>query len=55
MTVAKRSMPPDESYPQEWVRLAERDLVRVRRCLRDDDPEGAGFFLQQAIEKFLKG
>ena len=48
-------MPPEESsYPMDWLRIAERDLSRVDRCLRDDDPEAAGFFLQQALEKFLK-
>jgi HEPN domain-containing protein len=48
-------MRPEESgYPADWLRIAERDLSRVVRCLRDDDPEAAGFFLQQALEKFLK-
>jgi HEPN domain-containing protein len=49
-------MPPDEesAYPADWLAIAERDLARVERCLRDDDPEAAGFFLQQALEKFLK-
>ena len=45
----------DESrYPADWMRLAEKDLRRVERALRDDDPDLAGFCLQQAIEKFLK-
>lgn len=30
------------------------DQVRVERALRDNDPEIAGFFLQQSVEKFLK-
>ena len=48
-------MPPEEStYPRDWLAIAERDLSRVDRCLRDRDPEAAGFFLQQALEKFLK-
>ena len=48
-------MPPEEStYPMDWLAIAERDLSRVDRCLRDRDPEAAGFFLQQALEKFLK-
>ena len=41
-------------YPRDWLRIAERDLQRVGRCLRDHDSEAAGFFLQQALEKFLK-
>lgn len=48
-------MPREESrYPEDWLRLAEKDLGRVERALRDDDPELAGFCLQQAVEKFLK-
>ena len=48
-------MPDEESvYPMDWLSIAERDLGRVGRCLRDADPEAAGFFLQQALEKFLK-
>jgi hypothetical protein len=41
-------MQPDESmYPPEWLRIAGKDLERVSRSLRDDDPELAGFCLQQ--------
>jgi len=48
-------MPPEEStYPADWRRIAEKDFARVERALRDHDPEAAGFFLQQAVEKFLK-
>lgn len=40
-------MPREESrYPEDWLRLAEKDLGRVERALRDDDPELAGFCLQ---------
>ena len=48
-------MPPKESrYPNDWLALAEKDLLRVTRSLRDKDPELAAFCLQQAVEKFLK-
>lgn len=48
-------MPPKESpYPKDWLTLAEKDLARVKRSLRDRDPELAAFCLQQAVEKFLK-
>lgn len=48
-------MPPKESrYPKDWLALAEKDLARVKRSLRDKDPELGGFCLQQAVEKFLK-
>jgi HEPN domain-containing protein len=49
-------MPPRESlYPLDWLRIAEQDLVRVERMLAVSDPGAAGFFLQQAVEKFLRG
>lgn len=48
-------MPLEESrYPDDWLRIAEKDLARTERSLDDEDPELAGFCLQQAIEKFLK-
>ena len=48
-------MPPKESqYPADWLRIAEKDLGRVEHLLDTQDAEAAGFFLQQAIEKFLK-
>lgn len=48
-------MPPEEShYPRDWLRIAEKDWRRVDQALDDSDPEGAGFWLQQAVEKYLK-
>lgn len=48
-------MPREESpYTIDWLRIAKKDLERVERMLEDDDPEMAGFCLQQAVEKFLK-
>ena len=41
-------------YPSEWLRIAEQDLRRVEVGLREDDPPMAGYYLQQALEKFLK-
>ncbi|MFI5253098.1 MAG: HEPN domain-containing protein [Bacteroidota bacterium] len=41
-------------YPADWLRIAERDWGRVEHLLIIHDAEAAGFFLQQAIEKFLK-
>lgn len=41
-------------YAEEWLRIAEKDFTRVERLLSLDDPEAAGFYLQQAVEKFLK-
>lgn len=42
-------------YPKDWLGKAKKDLHRVRLLLADGDTEGAGFHLQQAIEKYLKG
>jgi HEPN domain-containing protein len=48
-------MPHEESlYPADWIRIAEKDLKRVKRLLDEHDAELAGFCLQQGVEKFLK-
>jgi len=41
-------------YPADWLRIAEKDLARAKHLLDIQDAEAAGFFLQQAAEKFLK-
>lgn len=38
----------------EWLNIARKDWNRVRRMLKDEDSEAAGFFLQQSMEKYLK-
>jgi HEPN domain-containing protein len=48
-------MPREESlYPADWLRIAEKDLGRVVHLLNVYDPDAAGFYLQQAVEKYLK-
>lgn len=44
----------DSLYPPDWIRIAEKDWERTKRMLEDEDPEAAGFFLQQSLEKYLK-
>ena len=44
----------DSLYPEDWKAAAAKDLERVSRNLREDDLEAAAFFLQQALEKYLK-
>lgn len=44
----------ESQYPADWLRVAEKDWSRAEYLLESHDPEAAGFFLQQAIEKFLK-
>jgi HEPN domain-containing protein len=50
-------MPRKESlYPQDWFAKAQKDLRTVEILLREQgDAEVAGFHLQQAAEKYLKG
>lgn len=45
----------ESGLPGDWFEKARRDLRRVEVLLADDDIEGAGFHLQQAAEKYLKG
>ena len=40
--------------PADWIRIAKEDLARVDVLLSAENPVGAGFYLQQAVEKFLK-
>lgn len=44
----------DSLYPGDWQAIAEQDLKRVNYMLDYHDAIAAGFYLQQAIEKFLK-
>jgi len=46
---------PESGYPADWFRIGDRDLGRAQRLLDDADYPGAGFNLQQAVEKYLKG
>lgn len=49
-------MPRKESlYSKDWFRIGEKEIQRAETLLRLEDLEGAGFNIQQAIEKFLKG
>ena len=41
----------ESPYPDDWLRLAERDMSGVGRLLSMEDSEAAGFFLQQAGTK----
>ncbi|MEW5768084.1 MAG: HEPN domain-containing protein [bacterium] len=49
-------MRKDESlYPEDWFKMGAKELKRAENLLEFDDLEGAGFNIQQAIEKYLKG
>lgn len=45
----------DAINPEDWKRVARKDWERIQRNLRDNDPEAAGFYFQQSLEKYLKG
>lgn len=45
----------NESFAfEDWLKIARKDWERTKRNLEDKDPEAAGFFLQQSVEKYLK-
>lgn len=44
----------DSLNPYDWIRVARKDWHRMKRSLQDNDPEAAGFFFQQSLEKYLK-
>jgi HEPN domain-containing protein len=44
----------DSIHPPDWIRIAEKDLQRVKKMLELNDPEASGFFMQQSLEKYLK-
>lgn len=44
----------ESRHPKDWLIKAQQDLTRVQILLEAGDPEGAGFHLQQAVEKGLK-
>jgi HEPN domain-containing protein len=49
-------MKSEESrYPDDWFKIADKDLKRAKYLLDGEDLEGAGFNIQQAVEKYLKG
>ncbi len=49
-------MPHEESrYPRDWFSIGDKELQRARALLKNNDLDGAGFNIQQAVEKYLKG
>jgi HEPN domain-containing protein len=42
-------------FPLDWLKIARKDWRRVQNMLEKKDAEAAGFFLQQSLEKYLKG
>ena len=46
--------PQDSEYPEDWIEVAEEDLEMCMVLLDGGYPRGAGYNLQQAVEKFFK-
>ena len=46
--------PQDSEYPEDWLQTAEEDYRMGLYLLEGGYPRGAGYNLQQAIEKFFK-
>ena len=45
----------ESDYPQDWFRIGDKEFKRSKNLLGLGDIEGAGFNIQQAVEKYLKG
>jgi HEPN domain-containing protein len=48
------TVPQNSLYVEDWKDIARKDWERIKRNLKEGDAEAAGFFFQQALEKFLK-
>ena len=46
--------PQDSEYPEDWIEVAKEDLEMSTILLESGHPRGAGYNLQQAVEKFFK-
>lgn len=44
----------DSLVPSDWLKIAQKDWTRLHYMLEKEDAEASGFFLQQALEKYLK-
>jgi len=44
----------DSLDPEDWKKIGRKDFQRIERNLRYNDVAAASFFLQQALEKYLK-
>lgn len=44
----------DSLYPEDWKKTARKDWKRIKILLEENDADGAAFFLQQSVEKYLK-
>ncbi len=45
----------ESRYPDDWFRIGDKEFKRAQYLLNGGDLEGAGFYIQQTVEKYLKG
>ena len=45
----------ESKYPEDWFRIGQKDFKRAEILFDAGDFEGAGFHIQQTIEKYIKG
>jgi len=43
----------ESSYPEDWIKIGDKELERARNLLKLGDLDGAGFNIQQAVEKYI--
>ncbi|MEW5768268.1 MAG: HEPN domain-containing protein [bacterium] len=49
-------MKKDESlYPEDWFKIGAKEMKRAENLLNLGDLDGAGFNIQQSLEKYIKG
>lgn len=42
-------------YPEDWFNIGAKEIKRAENLLNLGDLQGAGFNIQQGVEKYLKG
>ena len=45
----------ESRLPDDWFRIGDKEIKRAKNLLEDGDLDGAGFNIQQSVEKYLKG
>ncbi len=45
----------ESKYFGDWFRIGGKEIERAERLFEDGDLNGAGFNIQQAVEKYIRG
>ncbi|MBN2222715.1 MAG: HEPN domain-containing protein [Vallitaleaceae bacterium] len=43
----------NSTYPEDWRKTAQKDWKRMEIMLKEENEDGAAYFLQQSLEKYL--